>query len=173
MLEVRSIYKTFHAGTLNEVRSLRGVNLELEAGSWVIIIGTNGSGKSTFLNAVAGTFFVDEGSITLAGRDVTRWPEHARASLIGRVFQNPFSGTSPSLTIQENLSLAARRGVGARAGLGVEVVAGFADARGSFPVGNGIGRPFGECDRQSFGRTAAGAYAFDGYVVAAGTFAFG
>ena len=68
MLEVRSIYKTFHAGTLNEVRSLRGVNLELEAGSWVIIIGTNGSGKSTFLNAVAGTFFVDEGSIKLAGR---------------------------------------------------------------------------------------------------------
>ncbi len=83
------------------------VNLELAAGSWVIIIGTNGSGKSTLLNAVAGTFLVDEGSIRLAGRDVTRWPEHARAELIGRVFQNPFSGTSPSLTIEENLSLAA------------------------------------------------------------------
>ncbi len=120
MLEVHSIYKTFHAGTLNEVRSLRGVNLNLEAGSWVIIIGTNGSGKSTFLNAVAGTFFVDEGSITLAGRDVTRWPEYARASLIGRVFQNPFSGTSPSLTIQENLSLAARRGVGRGLGWGLK-----------------------------------------------------
>jgi len=111
MLELRSVCKTFHPGTLNEVRSLRGVDLELEAGSWVIIIGTNGSGKSTLLNAVAGTFPVDEGTIRLAGRDVTRWPEHARASLIGRVFQNPFSGTSPSLTIQENLSLAARRGV--------------------------------------------------------------
>jgi putative tryptophan/tyrosine transport system ATP-binding protein len=68
------------------------------------------AGKSTLLNAVAGTFFVDEGSIRLAGRDVTRWPEHARAELIGRVFQNPFSGTSPSLTIQDNLSLAALRG---------------------------------------------------------------
>jgi putative ABC transport system ATP-binding protein len=110
MLEVQSIFKTFNSGTPNEVRSLRGVSLTLESESWVIIIGTNGSGKSTFLNAVAGMFFVDEGSIRLAGRDVTRWPEYARAELIGRVFQNPFSGTSPSLTIRENLSLAARRG---------------------------------------------------------------
>jgi putative ABC transport system ATP-binding protein len=111
MLEVQAVSKTFHSGTLNEVRSLRDVNLELAAGSWVIIIGTNGSGKSTLLNAVAGTFPVDEGTIRLAGHDVTRWPEHARASLIGRVFQNPFSGTSPNLTIEENLSLAARRGL--------------------------------------------------------------
>jgi putative ABC transport system ATP-binding protein len=110
MLEVRSIAKTFNSGTPNEVRSLRGVSLTLEPGSWVIIIGTNGSGKSTFLNAVAGTFFVDDGNIRLANQDVTRWPEYARAKLIGRVFQNPFSGTSPSLTIRENLSLAARRG---------------------------------------------------------------
>jgi putative ABC transport system ATP-binding protein len=110
MLEVHAIAKTFHSGTPNEVRSLRCVSLNLEAGSWVIIIGTNGSGKSTFLNAVAGTFFVDEGSIRLAGQDVTCWPEYARAELIGRVFQNPFSGTSPNLTIRENLSLAARRG---------------------------------------------------------------
>ena len=110
MLEIHGVSKTFNRGTPNEVHSLRGVNLELEPGSWVIIIGTNGSGKSTLLNAIAGTFFVDEGSIRLAGRDVTRWPEHARAQLIGRVFQNPFSGTSPTLTIEENLSLAARRG---------------------------------------------------------------
>lgn len=110
MLEVRAVSKTFNPDTPNEVHSLRGVNLEVEAGSWVIMIGTNGSGKSTLLNAVAGTFFVDEGSVRLAGRDVTKWPEHARAELIGRVFQNPFSGTSPSLTIEENLSLAARRG---------------------------------------------------------------
>jgi len=110
MLEVHNVSKTFNPQTPNEVRSLHGVNLDLAPGSWVIIIGTKGSGKSTLLNAVAGTFFVDEGNILLAGRDVTRWPEHARAELIGRVFQNPFSGTSPSLTIQENLSLAARRG---------------------------------------------------------------
>src|SRR5689334_17781830 len=116
MLEVQGVSKTFNADTPNEVRSLRGVNLELAAGSWVIIIGTNGSGKSTLLNAVAGTFLVDEGIIRLAGRDVTRWPEHARAELIGRVFQNPFSGTSPGLTIEENLSLAALRG--RRRGLG-------------------------------------------------------
>jgi len=110
MLEIQNVFKTFNPQTPNEVRSLRGVNLNLAAGSWVIIIGTNGSGKSTLLNAVAGTFLVDEGTIQVAGQNVTRWPEHARAELIGRVFQNPFTGTSPSLSIQENLSLAARRG---------------------------------------------------------------
>src|SRR5882672_1184108 len=117
MLEIQGVSKIFNPETPSEVRSLRGVNLVLEAGSWVIIIGTNGSGKSTLLNAVAGTFLVDEGSIRLAGRDVTRWPEHARAELIGRVFQNPFSGTSPSLTIEENLSLAALRGRGLKQSL--------------------------------------------------------
>jgi len=120
MLELEDISKTFHAGTPNEVRSLRSVSLKLNTGSWVMIIGTNGSGKSTLLNAVAGTFFVDEGSIRLAGREVTRWPEHARAELIGRVFQNPFSGTSPNLTIQENLSLAARRGLSRGLGWGLK-----------------------------------------------------
>src|ERR1700693_1626125 len=120
MLEIQDISKTFNPETPNEVRSLRGVNLELAAGSWVIIIGTNGSGKSTLLNAVAGTFFVDEGAIRLAGRDVARWPEHARAKLIGRVFQNPFSGTSPSLTIRENLSLATRRGLSRGLGWGLK-----------------------------------------------------
>ena len=116
MLEIQKVSRTFNPRTPNEVRSLRGVSLEIAAGSWTIIIGTNGSGKSTLLNAVAGTISVDEGKILLAGRDMTRWPEHARASLIGRVFQNPFSGTSPSLTIEENISLAARRG--RRRGLG-------------------------------------------------------
>jgi putative ABC transport system ATP-binding protein len=120
MLEVQSVSKTFNAGTPNEVRSLRGVNLELAEGSWVIIIGTNGSGKSTLLNAVAGTFPVDDGKIRLARRDMTRWPEHQRAALIGRVFQNPFSGTSPSLTIRENLSLASRRGCGRGLGWGLK-----------------------------------------------------
>jgi putative ABC transport system ATP-binding protein len=120
MLDIQGIAKTFNTGTPNEVCSLRGVNLNLAAGSWVIIIGTNGSGKSTLLNAVAGTFLVDQGTIRLAGQDVTRWPEHARARLIGRVFQNPFSGTSPSLTIQENLSLAARRGLGRGLGWGLK-----------------------------------------------------
>jgi len=120
MLDIQSVAKTFNVGTPNEVRSLRGVSLILTPGSWVIMIGTNGSGKSTLLNAVAGTFLVDQGSIRLAGQDVTRWPEHARAKMIGRVFQNPFSGTSPSLTIQENLSLAARRGLGRGLGWGLK-----------------------------------------------------
>lgn len=112
MLELTGIRKTFNAGTPNEVRSLQGVDLKLEEGSFVIIIGTNGSGKSTLLNAVAGTFFVDEGSIRLDNTDVTAWPEFKRAKMIGRVFQNPFSGTAPELSIAENLVLSARRGQG-------------------------------------------------------------
>lgn len=116
MLDVHAIHKTFNPGTPNEVRSLQGVNLNINEGSFVIIIGTNGSGKSTLLNAVAGTFLVDSGTITLGGQNVTRWPEHRRASMIGRVFQNPFSGTAPNLSIAENLALAARRGL--RRGLG-------------------------------------------------------
>jgi putative ABC transport system ATP-binding protein len=110
MLEITGIKKTFHEGTPNEVRALRGVSLTIPASSFVIVIGTNGSGKSSLLNAVAGTFLVDEGQIRLAGQDVTRWPEHLRASLVGRVFQNPFSGTAANMTIAENLALAARRG---------------------------------------------------------------
>jgi len=95
---------------VNEVRALQGVDLTLDEGSFVVVLGTNGSGKSTLLNAVAGSFFVDEGRIRLDGHDVTRWPEHRRASLIGRVFQNPFSGTAPGMSIAENFALAARRG---------------------------------------------------------------
>jgi len=110
VLQLRELQKTFFAGTPNEVRALRGVSLTIDEGSFVTVIGTNGSGKSTLLNAVAGTFYVDRGAISIAGRDVTRWPEHRRASMIGRVFQNPFSGTAPTMTVAENLALAARRG---------------------------------------------------------------
>jgi putative ABC transport system ATP-binding protein len=111
MLQLRELQKTFFAGTPNEVRALRGVSLEIAEGSFVTVIGTNGSGKSTLLNAVAGSFIVDRGSIGVAGTDITRWPEHRRASMIGRVFQNPFSGTAPSMKVSENLALAARRGL--------------------------------------------------------------
>ena len=110
MLEVSKVFKTFYPHSPNEVRALRSVDFTLENGSFVIIIGTNGSGKSTLLNAVAGTFYVDEGSISLSGKNVTGWAEHRRAKLIGRVFQNPFSGTAPNMSIEENLALAARRG---------------------------------------------------------------
>ena len=110
MLEVRDVSKTFFPDTPNEVRALRNVNLTIADGSFVIVIGTNGSGKSTLLNAVAGSFQVDSGSLELAGHDMTKWAEHRRAKLIGRVFQNPFSGTAPTMTIAENLVLALRRG---------------------------------------------------------------
>jgi putative ABC transport system ATP-binding protein len=111
MLQLRELEKTFFEGTPNEVRALRGVSLEIEEGAFVIVIGTNGSGKSTLLNAVAGSFPLDRGAIHLAGKDIARWPEHRRAAMIGRVFQNPFSGTAPSMTVAENLALAARRGL--------------------------------------------------------------
>jgi putative ABC transport system ATP-binding protein len=119
LLELLGIYKTFNAGTADEVRALRGIDLTIEPGSFVVVIGTNGSGKSTTLNAVAGSFWVDAGTIKLAGRDITGWPEHRRAQLIGRVFQDPLAGTSPELSIAENLALAARRGL--RRGLGKAV----------------------------------------------------
>jgi putative ABC transport system ATP-binding protein len=110
MLTVHNLRKTFNPGTVNEVRALRGVNLTLPEGAFLVILGGNGSGKSTLLNAIAGTFRLDEGEIHLSGQNVTRWPEHRRARLIGRVFQNPFSGTAPNMSIAENLALAARRG---------------------------------------------------------------
>jgi len=110
VLEALDLRRTFNPGTVNVVRALQGVDLDLEPGAFVIVLGTNGSGKSTLLNAVAGTFPVDEGSIRIGGTNVTRWPEHRRASLIGRVFQNPFTGTAPRLTVAENLALSMRRG---------------------------------------------------------------
>jgi putative ABC transport system ATP-binding protein len=110
MLDIREVYKTFNPGTANEVRALRGVTLTVDPGSFVIVIGTNGSGKSTLQTAIAGGFPLDAGTLRIDGTDVTAWPEHRRAAYIGRVFQNPFSGTAPSMSIAENLALAARRG---------------------------------------------------------------
>ena len=110
MLDVDDLSKTFNPASPNEVRALEGVSLSITEGSFVVVVGTNGSGKSSLLNAIAGTFRPDYGRILLNGIDVTRWPEHRRAALIGRVFQNPFSGTAASMSIAENVVLAARRG---------------------------------------------------------------
>ncbi len=110
MLTVTNVHKTFYPGTTNEVRALRGVSLELPTGAFLVILGGNGSGKSTLLNAIAGSFELDQGEILLDGNRISRWPEHRRAQLIGRVFQNPFAGTAPGMSVAENLSLAARRG---------------------------------------------------------------
>ena len=110
MLELKNICKTFNPGTVNEKRALTGLNLTLNDGDFVTVIGGNGAGKSTMLNAVAGTWMVDSGSILIDGTDVTRLPEHKRAAFIGRVFQDPMTGTAATMEIQENLALALRRG---------------------------------------------------------------
>ena len=110
MLDIKNIYKTFNAGTVNEKTALNGVSLHLNEGDFVTVIGGNGAGKSTLLNAVAGTWLVDEGSISIGGVDVTHLPEHKRAQYIGRVFQDPMLGTAATMQIEENLALASRRG---------------------------------------------------------------
>lgn len=112
MLVIENIYKTFNAGTVNEKHALNGVNLQLNEGDFVTVIGGNGAGKSTTLNAIAGVFPVDEGRICIDGEDVTRLPEYKRAKFLGRVFQDPMTGTAASMQIEENLALAARRGQG-------------------------------------------------------------
>ena len=106
MLEIKDIHKTFNAGTVNEKRALNGVNLHLEEGDFVTIIGGNGAGKSTTLNAVAGVWPVDAGRICIGGTDVTKLPEHKRAKYLGRVFQDPLKGTAFDMTIEENLAIA-------------------------------------------------------------------
>lgn len=110
MLELKNVKKTFHAGTVNERVALNGVNLVLNEGDFVTVIGGNGAGKSTMMNAIAGTFTIDEGQIIANGRDITNLPDFKRASIFGRVFQDPMMGTSPSMLIEENLALALRRG---------------------------------------------------------------
>ena len=110
MLEIKNIHKTFNKGTINEKKALDGVNLNLNPGDFVTIIGGNGAGKSTTLNAVAGTWLVDEGNIVIDGVDITRLPEHKRAVYLGRVFQDPMTGTASTMSIEENMAIAARRG---------------------------------------------------------------
>lgn len=113
MLEIRNVHKTFNPGTINEKHALNGVNLKLEEGDFVTVIGGNGAGKSTMLNAVAGTWPVDDGSILIDGVDVTGLPEFKRASFLGRVFQDPMTGTTatmhpntlPGFPVRESQSL--------------------------------------------------------------------
>jgi putative ABC transport system ATP-binding protein len=110
MIGLKNIHKRFNANTVNEVYPLRGVNLEIGEGEFLTVIGTNGSGKSTLLNMVAGTIFPDAGTISVDGKDMTKDKEFHRARSISRVFQNPFTGTAPDMTIAENLLLAYLRG---------------------------------------------------------------
>ncbi|MSR69991.1 MAG: ATP-binding cassette domain-containing protein [Phycisphaerales bacterium] len=110
-VQLKEVFKTFGVGTANETHALDGVALEFAAGSFTVVIGTNGSGKSTLLSAIAGTFRADQGTIAIGATDVTSWVEHRRARFIGRVFQDPFAGTAPTLTVAENLALAESRGL--------------------------------------------------------------
>lgn len=110
MLEIDHIYKTFNPGTINEKTALNGTTLTLNEGDFVTVIGGNGAGKSTMLNAIAGVWRVDQGRILIDGVDVTRMKEHKRARFLGRVFQDPMMGTTATMGIDENLALAARRG---------------------------------------------------------------
>ena len=110
MLELRKISKTFNKGTVNEKQALNNLSLTLNDGDFVTVIGGNGAGKSTMLNAIAGTWLVDSGKILLDGKDLTLMPEHKRAAYLGRVFQDPMKGTAPDMEIAENLAIAARRG---------------------------------------------------------------
>lgn len=110
MLELKNITKTFNPGTVNERIALNNLSLTLNDGDFVTVIGSNGAGKSTMLNAIAGVFQLDSGSIVCNGKDVTNLPDFKRASIFGRVFQDPMMGTSPAMLIEENLALALRRG---------------------------------------------------------------
>jgi len=110
MLKLVNIHKTFNAGTVNEKKALDGLNLSLENGDFVTVIGGNGAGKSTMLNAISGVWPIDEGQILIDDIDVTKLSEHKRAAYLGRVFQDPMTGTAATMEIQENLALAARRG---------------------------------------------------------------
>ncbi len=110
MLELIDVKKTFNPGTINAKKALCGVNLHLNPGDFVTIIGGNGAGKSTTLNAIAGVWKIDSGKIKLDGIDVSKLPEHKRAKYLGRVFQDPMTGTAATMEIQENLAIAARRG---------------------------------------------------------------
>ena len=119
MLDLKGVKKTFNPGSITEKKALQGIDFHLNDGDFVTIIGGNGAGKSTLLNAIAGVWPIDEGSIHLAGQDVTAVPEHKRAALLGRVFQDPMTGTAANMQIEENLALAARRGK--KRGLGWDV----------------------------------------------------
>jgi len=109
-LRMEAVSHVFHAGTPSEVRALDAVDLELARGSFAVVLGTNGSGKSSLLGAIAGSLALAGGRVYLDEREVTHWPEQRRARMIGRVFQNPFTGTAADLTVAENLMLAGRRG---------------------------------------------------------------
>ncbi len=140
MIRLDAAEVTFNQGTVNEVRALRGIDLLLADGEFVTVVGSNGAGKSTLLNAIAGVVAPNSGRVEVAARDVTSWPEHRRAALVGRVFQNPLDGTAATMTVEENLALALRRGRprGFRLGVGASERRTFTEVLE--PLGMGLER---------------------------------
>lgn len=120
MIRISNIKQAFHRGDVNEVQALNGVNLDINSGDFITIIGSNGAGKSTFLNSLAGSFPLDSGEIVLGDTNITSWPEYKRAALIGRVFQDPLLGTCAGATIEQNLAMAIKRGQRRGLSLGVK-----------------------------------------------------
>ncbi len=120
MLTITNVRKTFNKGTINEKKALQGINLHLNPGDFVTVIGGNGAGKSTMLNMIAGVYPIDSGKIEIDGNNISREPEHKRARYIGRVFQDPMRGTAAGMEIQENLALALRRGQKRGLGWGIK-----------------------------------------------------
>ena len=110
MLEIKNVHKTFNKGTINEKKALNGVELKMEPGDFVTVIGGNGAGKSTMLNMIAGVYPIDQGTILLDDKDISDLPEYKRAYMLGRVFQDPMMGTASGMEIQENMAMAYRRG---------------------------------------------------------------
>lgn len=123
MLKLQNVTKTFNPGTVNEKAALRGIDLSLDAGDFVTILGSNGAGKSTLFGAIAGSFVIDTGSIHLDGQNITNFPDYKRSKYIGRLFQDPLKGTAPSMTIEENLALAYLRASEARSPFSVVTAA--------------------------------------------------
>ena len=169
MLDIQHISKTFNVGTVNEKRAVTDLSLHLEKGDFVTVIGSNGAGKSTLFNAIAGSFYVDEGRILLNGKDITFTREHDRSRVIGRLFQDPLRGTAPHMSIEENLALAYLR---AAHGNPFQPHHGEATSelfrRPARAARHGAGGPAGPARRPALGWSAAGADAFDGDDGAAG-----
>lgn len=120
MIQLSNVYKTFNANTINEKKALDNISLTIETGDFITVIGGNGAGKSTLLNLIAGVFPCDGGKIVLDGDDLTKQPEHQRAKLLGRVFQDPMRGTAADMGIEENLAMAYRRGKSRGLGWGIK-----------------------------------------------------
>ena len=160
MLELNNLSKTFNPGTVNEKKALNNLSLKLEPGDFAAIVGSNGAGKSTMFNAIAGDFFPDEGYITLDGKDITYLPGYRRSRELGRLFQDPMRGTAPHMTIEENMALAYLRAGKSQRAYFSRV---SRKDKELLPAGHGAGGPDEAAGWPAVGRSAPGAHPADGH----------